>query len=160
MNITLPENFKIVQGLSPVTSNGGADSDYVCLKNIKKAYILVEATQAVGHATVFAPYQATAVAGTSAKVLANAVKIWENEDTASSDTLVRQTDAINLTVTADVKNKTVLFEIDPATLDTANNFDCIKLNVSDSSQATNFVSVTFILETKYAQATPPAAITD
>jgi len=132
---SLAENFKIVQGSAPVTSNGGFTADYVSLKNVNKAWILVEMTQAAAHATLLSPKQATAVAGTGVKVLANTVPIWANEDTATTDTLARQTDAVNYTVTADIKNKTVLFEIDPAVLDTANDFDCLTLVVADSSEA-------------------------
>jgi len=63
-------------------------------------------------------------------------------------------------VTADVKVKHVIFEIDAATLDMANDFDCIGCLVQDSSQATDFVSINYWLQERYAQATPPAAITD
>lgn len=159
--VTLAENFKVVQLQNPRTTNGGFTSDYVSLKNIKKATIIVELTQAVGHATAIAPKQASAVDGTGVKALTNACSIWSNEDTATADTLTKQTDATSYTVAADVKNKQIIFEIEPSiSLDIANGFDCIAINSADSSQATNFASITAILETRYPQATPPAAITD
>ena len=157
---SLAENFKIVQGANPKTTNGGFTADYVSLKNVNKAFILVELTQAAAHATLLTPKQATAVAGTGVKVLTNNCEILANEDTASADTLTRQTAAKNYTVTADIKNKTVIFEIDPATLDTANDFDCITITAADSSEATNFASVTYLLDMKYKEDVPPAAITD
>lgn len=163
MNTNLPENFKLVQLQSPKTTNGGFTSGYVSLKNCKKATIIVELKQAVGHATNFALSQAYAVAGTGAKVLTNECKIWSNEDVAASDTLVRQTDAKNYSVTADVKSKQIIFEVEPSIcmdINAATPFDCLGLVVSDSSQATNFASITAILETRYEQATPPAVITD
>ena len=39
-------------------------------------------------------------------------------------------------------------------------YDVLGCTISDSSQATNFVSVLYIIQTKYQEATPPAAITD
>lgn len=159
--LSLAEHFKIIDATAgPVTTNGGVTADYVTLKNALKAWIVVQLTQAVGHATLLSPRQATAVAGTAVKVLANAVRIWANEDTAASDTLVEQTAAVNYTVTNDVKKKLVIFEIDPDDLDVAGGFDCLNLLVGDSSQATNFISATFWIASRYKQANPPAAITD
>lgn len=161
MNFNLPEHCKIVDATAgPVTTNGGITADYVSLKNVHKAWIVVQLTQAVGHATVVAVRQATAVAGTGVKALANVVPCWENEDTAASDTLVRQTDAVSITVTADVKKKQVIFEVDPSALDLANSFDVLNFTVSNSSQATNFAAGQYILWMRYKEDTPPAAITD
>ena len=156
----LIENYKLVQLASPVTTNGGVTSDYVSLKNCNMAYVICNLKQAVGHATSLAVYQATAVAGTSAKAIANAVPIWMNADTAATDTLVAQTAAVSQAVAADVKSKQVVFQIDPALLDVANGFDCINIVVSDSSQATNFVAIDVLLDERYQGNQPPAAITD
>jgi hypothetical protein len=154
----LPSIFKIVQGTPPVTTTGGVTCDYVSLKNAVRAWIIAEFTQAVGHATVLGVNKATAVAPTGATAMTETQQIWVNEDTAASDTLVKATDAASETLTDDVKNKQVIMEIDPAKL--AAGYDCIAATISDSSQATNFVSVTYLIETRYPQATPPAAITD
>lgn len=156
--MNLFENFKIVQGLSPVTTNGGVTADYVSLKNAKKATIVVNLTQAVGDATTLTVNKATAVDGTGATAITVAQPILANEDVGASDTLVKQTDGVGYTVAADVKNKQVVIEIDPASL--GEGFDVITLVVGDSGQATNFVSVDYYLEAKYAQATPPSAIVD
>lgn len=159
--MTLVERNKIVQLLQPATSNGGKDSDWLSLKNAVRAWIIVNMTQAVGHATKLTINQATVVAGTDTKVLTNATRIWANEDVAASDALVRKTDAKDYTVTNDVKNKQVIFEINPAEcMDINNSFDCVGVNVADSSQATDFVSITAIIEQKYQAATPPSAIID
>ncbi len=156
--LTFPENLKIVDASGGcVTTNGGLTCDYVSLKNIKRAWILASFTQAVGHATGIDPKRATAVAGTGAAALGTAVPIWLNEDTATSDTLERQTDAVTENVAATVKKKQVLFQIDPATL---GDYDVLGCTVDDSSQATNFVSVVYFLETRYQSDTPPTAITD
>jgi hypothetical protein len=156
----LVENFKVVSGTTPVTTNGAVTGDYVSLKNCNKAWIVVKLTQAAAHATVLSPKQATAVDGTGVKVFANTLKINANEDVSASDTLAAQTAAVNYTVTADIANKVVVFEIDPADLDTANDFDCITISSSASSEATNFIDVTYYLDMKYKEDVPPAVITD
>ena len=158
---SLPEEYKIVDVTAGcVTTNGGVTTDIVSLKNAHKAWLMFQLTQAVGHATALVPWQCTNVAAGGAKVLTNVVPIWANEDTAASDALVAQTAAVNYTVTNDIKKKQVIFEIDPATLDVANGFDCIKVVIADSSQATDFVAGQFVLQERYKQATPPSAIID
>ncbi len=159
MNLNLPEKFKFVDATAgPVTTNGGVTLDYVSLKNAIKAWIVLQFTQAVGHATVIQPQMATAVAPTGATSITSAVEIWQNADTATSDTLVRATAATSLTLTNDIKKKMVVIEIDPAEF--GGSYDVLGCTISDSSQATNFVSGMYILQTRYGQATPPAAITD
>jgi len=144
----------------PVTTNGGVASDIISLKNVLRCQVYVMLTQAVGHATAIALQQATDVAGTGAKVFAKNVQIWANENIATNDTMVAQTAAVNYTVTNDIANKIVVFDVDPALLDVANNFDCIKVTVSDSSEATNFVNILAICDMKYKAATPPSVIID
>lgn len=156
--IHLTHDFKIVDATAgPVTTNGGVTSDVVSLKNAIKAWVVLQFTQAVGHATVVTLKQATDVAaGTNATGPSS--NIWANETTAASDTLVKQTSGTTYTLTADVKKKQVVIEVDPAAFTAG--YDCLYFTVSDSSQATNFVAGQFFLETRYPQATPPAAITD
>ena len=154
---SLPFANKIVQLLAPATTNSGKTSDVISLKNAIRATIIVELTQAVGHATVVALRQATDVAaGTNAAGPAS--QLWANEDTAAADTLVNQPVAASYTVTNDIKNKQVIIEVDPAAL--TEGYDCVYVTLSDSSQATNFASVTAVIRENYQQATPPAAITD
>jgi hypothetical protein len=159
--MSFPEEFKIVDASAgPVTTNGGVTCDFVSLKNAHKAWIVASFTQAVGHATGIDPTQSTVVAGTDAKALTTNVPIWLNEDTAASDTLVAQTAAKTLNVTNNIKKKQVIFEIDPSGFDVEDGFDVLGCTVDDSSEATNFVSVLYILQMRYKQATPPTAITD
>jgi hypothetical protein len=156
--VCLPEHYKIVHGTSPVTTNGGVTAGYVSLKNVNRAYVLVSLTQAASHTTAITIEQATAVAGTSTTAITNTVPIWANEDTDTSDTLTRQTDAVSYTVGAGTTDMMIVFQIDPAGL--ADGYECITAKADDSSEAANFITVTYLLDTKYKQATPPAAITD
>lgn len=158
MKTNLPFSHKIVSlSKGPVTTNGGITSDVVSLKNAIKATILISMTQAVGHATVFTLKQATDVAAAT-NADGPASRLWLNEDVASSDTLVAQTAAAACTVTNNIKKKMIVFEVDPAAL--TDGYDCIYVDVSDSSQATNFADISVLIETNFQKATPPAAITD
>ena len=154
----LPENFKVVQLASPETTNTGKTSDYISLKNCHRCTIIVDLTQAVGHATQISINKATAVAPAGATAITAVVPVWSNEDCGASDTLVKQTSAVNYTVAADVKDKQIIFQIDPTTL--GDTYDVIGVVCADSSQGSNFWNVTALLETRYPQGTPPAAITD
>ncbi len=158
MKPNLPFSHKIVsltQG--PVTTNGGVTSDIVSLKNAIKATIVIDVTQAVGHATAFSLRQSSNVSA-GATAAGPTSRIWANEDVAASDTLVAQTAAASYTVTNDIKKKQIVIEVDPASL--TDGYPCIYLTAADSSQATNFMNATVFIETNYQRATPPAAITD
>lgn len=155
----IPANLKPVQMFSPKTTNASLSSQVISLKNAHKAWVVFEFTQAVGHATTPTLIQASAIAGTGNKA-GPTVDIWANEDTAATDTLVKKTAGASYAVTNDIKNKQVVFEIDPTRLDVNNGFDCIYFTIATSSQATNFVSATAYLLPAYQQATPPSAILD
>lgn len=142
-----------------VTTNGGVTGRYISLKNVRYVWLKLQFTQAVGHATVVTLTQATAVAGTAVKT-GPVCNVWLNEDTAATDTLVKQTSAATVTLTNNVKKKMVVIAVDPASLDINNGFDVIGFTVSDSSQATNFVAGSYECEMSYAQATPPTVLTD
>lgn len=154
----LPFTHKIVSlSQGPVTTNGAITSDVISLKNAIRATVIVDLTQAVGHASVVSVRQATAVDGVT-NAAGPVCQAWLNEDVASSDTLVKQTDAAAITVTNNIKKKQIVFEIDPAAL--TDGYDCVYVTVGDSSQATNFANITALVRTNFQQATPPAVITD
>jgi hypothetical protein len=159
MSINLPEQFKIVDATAgPVTTNGGVTGDYVSLKNAVEAYLVLQFTQAAAHATSIQPTKATAVAGTGATNITVSQQIWSNLDTATSDTLVARTAATSYALPSTTKKMQVIFRIDPQSL--GSDYDVLGFTVSDSSQATNFVSGQYFILERYQQATPPAAITD
>jgi hypothetical protein len=62
---------------------------------------------------------------------------------------VRQTDAANFTTDAGVKTKKVIFEIDPAKLDVAGGFDCIRI-VTGASNAANITAAQVFIVPSYA----------
>jgi len=157
MNISIPTKLKVVQAFAPKTTNAALTSQVVTLKGAVKAWLVLHFTQAAGFASTPTIKQATDIAaGTNAA--GPTCRIWANEDTAATDTLVAQTAGASYAVAADVKNKTVIFEIDPASL--TDGYDCVYCTIATSSQATNFVSGEWLLQANFQQATIPSAILD
>lgn len=160
MITTLVEKFKVVQAVEPKTTNAAIVGDYVSLKNVINATVIVNLTQAVAHATAVTLYQAKDVSGTEAKTFAVDVPIWANEDTSSGDALVRQTNGVSYQVSNTAKNKQIVFHIDPSKLDINNGFTCLNVRIGASTQATNFACAEFILDSKYAGDVPSSVVVD
>ncbi len=152
---SLPANLKIVPLLAPTTTNGGVSSRRVGTSGFHKVWLVAELKQAVGHATVATLTQATAVTG-GTTATGPASQNWTNNDAAAGDTLTKNAAATVVTVAADVKSKQIVFEVLPE--DLTSGYAYVYLALGDSSQATNFVSVTAYGLPRYAQATPPTAV--
>lgn len=156
----LSEQYKIVAATAgSVTTNGGVTLDNVSLKNVKQAWILLFFLQAATHATVFTPKLGTAVAAAATAITFSA-DWWKNPDVSLTDTLVKQTAATTVACTAGTTNQILLIKIDPAQVAAQGAYDVLGGVVTTSGEVTNFVTGLYLLETKYEQATPPAAITD
>jgi hypothetical protein len=155
----LAENTKVIGLLKPAADAAGRTGRWITIKDAQRAWIVVYLDQGNAATVLLTPRQASAVAGTGSKVLANAVQIWANLDTATSDVLVRQTDAVNFTTDAGVKEKIVLFQIELASLDIAGGFDCITV-ATGASNVANTTSAFAELETRYSQATLPRVDVD
>jgi hypothetical protein len=150
--VHIPNKVKPVNLLAPATDAAGRTSAvYASLKNAIRAWIVVYITQGAANTVQLDPVQATAVAGTSSKAV-TAVPIWSNLDVATNDTLTSRTAAVNYTTDAGVKNKIVVFQIDPSNcMDIANSFDCIGLTTGASS-ASNITSALLFVDEKYSDA--------
>jgi len=155
---SIPQRLPLIEAITPQAGDAITGA-YISLKNAHRALVLVHINQANAATVAISIEQATAVAGTGSKVITNVVPIWANQDCVASDALVKQTDAVNFTTSAAVKHKLVVFQIDPETLDMANGFDCITVKTGGSNAA-NITSAVYLLEPRYAQATPPSAIID
>jgi hypothetical protein len=158
----IPETCFPVDLLAPATDSAGRTSGvYVSLKNAHRAFIVVYITQGAANTILLSPVQATVVAGTDSKVLANVLQIWSNLDVAAAQTFTKRTAAVNYTTDAGVKNKIVVFQVDPAQMDDANGFDCIGLTTGASS-ASNITSALLFIEPRYPAAgdAHPSYITD
>jgi len=159
IQFSLPEHAKCVEAITP-QAGAAITGDYVSLKTCHKCFIVVHINQANAATVAITVEQATAVAGTGTTAITNVVPIWANEDCAASDTLVAQTAAVSFTTSAAVKHKTIIFEIDPATLNVASGFDCITVKTGASNAANITSAMYYLTPLRYGQATPPATITD
>jgi hypothetical protein len=157
MNVSLPTRFKIVTAFAPKTTNAALTSVAVTLKNAVKAWLILNFTQAVGFASTPTIKQATDVAiGTNAA--GPTCRIWSNLDVATTDTLVERTAAASYALSTATTNMLVIFEIDPALL--TDGYDVVYCTIATSSQASDFVSGEWVLQTNFVQTTPPSAIID
>lgn len=147
----LPQDAVPVQTLKPAADAAGRSGEGVSLKNALMAWIVYHIDQGNAATIALAPEQCTAVAGTGNKAIP-AVPIWANQDFGTASPLTRQTDAVSLTTSAAVKQKMVIFQIDPAKLDTANGYDCIR-GVTGASNAANITEATVWISPRYPQAT-------
>ena len=155
---TFVQKYKVVTGTPVATTNGGITCDYISVKNAHRVIIIAELLQAASHATALGVNQATAVDATGAAAMSATFPIWKNANVSASDTLVRGTDAATVSATVGTTNQLLVIEVNTDKL--TDGYDCIAATLSDSSQATNYATVTYLIETRYPQATPPAAITD
>jgi hypothetical protein len=124
------------------------------------AWIVVLLEQTTGHETLIQPLVATSVLPAGATSITFATDIWVNENTRASDTLVKQTNATGFSVAGDVASKMVVIRIDPSDVVAQGSaYDCISCTIEASKQG-NYVAGVYVLQERYAQETPPAAIID
>ncbi len=154
---SLPEKYKIVQLYVGQGTTAQVTTDTINLKNAQMCWLVVNLDTTASSACLVTPMRATDVTPTGGVVLANVVPIWVNVNVAATDTLVRATAALNYTTIADAYYKQLIFEIDPANL--GSTYDCVYMTLG-ALAATEALCVEAIIETRYPQATPPAAITD
>lgn len=164
----LAERMKIVNGFVPQSANGGLTADYVSMKNYNHATIIITcgAMPATCNITV---NRATAVAATGATTYSfdrywiNAnVNGYHDEDATSTDTLTSTTGASGTIATGATANQMIIIEIDAEQIRSGGTtaYDCIAAVVSDPSAA-DYMSCVYIMSgARYAQDTPPTAITD
>ena len=135
-SFTLPDQAQVITLLGPAADAAGRTSAAAAsLKHAHKAYLVFVLNQGNAATILLTPQQATAVAKTGAKAIP-AVPIWANQDEAATSLLTRQADAVNFTTDAAVKQKRVIFEVDPSKLDVAGGFDCL-LAITGASNVAN-----------------------
>lgn len=157
---TLPEEAKIVRALAPAADAAGRNGAFVSLKGAHKCYIRAHINQGNAATVALTVQQATTIAGAGAKAITGNMRIWSNLDASANDTLVRRTDATSYTTDAGVADKQVIMEIDPASLDVAGGFDCIRV-ITGASNVANITEAEYILTPlRYPAATPPSAVVD
>lgn len=156
-SFTLAEDAIVIQLLAPAADAAGRTSSYFSLKTFHKAFLLVSITQGNAATILLSLLQASAVAGTGSKA-GPTVPIWSNLDTTVAGMTAR-TAAATYTTDAGVKNKVVIFQIDPAALDQANGFDCIGISTG-ASNAANITAAMLIGSPRYPGPSQPSVLID
>lgn len=137
LNGRLDEQTYLVQATSMVALTGaGGDAAYVSMKNYRRVTVVIDilnATTVTG--TVVTLKQATAVAGTGEKALAF-TRMLSNVDVAAAQTMVETAVAANTFTsnTTNSKRLRYIIEVDSESLDSANGFDCFRVD-ADSAVA-------------------------
>jgi hypothetical protein len=153
----LAEHCKFVTGLAPIADATGT-TDYVSMKGCDRCTVVVmvdNGTTVTGSAITLT--QATAVAGTGAKVVSGSLDTrggWKCIDTAAGDTLSALTvsSAAFTTDTTNAKNGIYIVDVLAEDLDVAGGFDC--LSAVNASGANLVMSILYILWPLRYGATP------
>lgn len=161
MNQLLVENYKVV-GLNEAKNYTGAAAGtvWLSLKNYNHiTYVIKTGAWAAGTAAVTL-LQATAVAGTGSKALAFGFPFVWISTVATADTQTK-TAVVSNTFNLDTANTVYVVEVDAASLDVTNNFDCIRLAIASPGANADFYDTTaFLGSARYKQAALPSAIID
>jgi hypothetical protein len=146
MHISLPEKFKIVEGDTYALGNATMTLDNVSLKNVQMAWIVLRFDNNTGGAVVVNPLIGTNVTTCATAITFNA-DYWYNADTGTTD--------------AGATDSMVIVRVDPAAVAAQGaTYDCLGCTVTGGAQVGDFWNGFYILETRYPQATPPAAISN
>lgn len=157
---SLPYQIPPVSLLPPAADAAGRTSSYRSLKNALKAYVVAEVNQGNAATVLLTLLQAKDVSGTSSKALTGVVPIWLENDTSTSDALVAQAAAANFTTDASLKNKIVVFEIEPEQcMDVANGFRSIAISTG-ASNAANITRAELLVLGSYQGVSQPSTYTN
>jgi len=148
MNL-IPTTVLPIAGLPPAADAAGRIGDWINTRGAKMIYIVAHVNQGNAATVLLSVLQATSAAGAGSKAV-DVVPIFTNLDTDAGNAFTRQTNAATYTTDAAVKNKIVVFVLDPATLDMGNGFKYISLSTGASNVA-NITSALYMIEMSYQQ---------
>lgn len=142
-----------VGAFEPLDLQTARNGDYVSLKNAGHVTVLFyKGAGTDNDDPVLTFQQATAVAGTGVKSLSVITEYWKKEaatDLTGTGVWTRVTQAISATVSpGDPSAQDVgmyVFEIDAASFDVANGFDCLRVNVADTGSNAQLGTIVYVL---------------
>lgn len=162
-NVNLTEQAKVVVALGPRVPSSSTP-DFVSLKGYNRCTVQIVQTKTTGvTGSAITITQATDVSNTSGKTLAftEAFRALNTGAGGNTDTLASFAVSSN-TFTTDTTNSVTdlyVIELHEGMLDTANDFDCIRVNTGDAVNATIAVIYT-LWPAKFGKNQPPSAIVD
>lgn len=152
MSHNLVENGQIEVLAVPIDTTGAAvASDWISLKDYSHATIIITQGAWAGGTPAVTLKQATVVAGTDTKALGFD---WMWTKTGLTGTTYTKTavtsDTFNLTATA---NSITVIEVEAASLDVDNGFDCFQLAIASPGANADLISAVVVLTgARYPQA--------
>lgn len=153
---SIPYQLPPISLLVPAADAAGRTSGYRSLRNAVKAYIVAEINQGNAATVLLSVLQAKDTSGTGSKAI-NSVANWLVADTSVTDALVAQVAAATATTSAALKDKIVVFELEPdVALDVAGGFNHIAISTG-ASNAANITEAKLYILGAYEQATPPTS---
>jgi hypothetical protein len=156
----LPEKYKIVNLYGGATNGIAAGTDYICCKNAHRVTFLIYTWGTTATTFVLSLREATDVAAGTTSAVTKVWPAWKVISTIATDALTKvATDAASLTIDPDGTDSTLLAVIQWDPSKHAAGYDCISV-WGTTGNAADYCTITAIIEERYAQAIPPAAITD
>jgi hypothetical protein len=157
----LVDRAQIVQALEAKNYTGAAGTGaYISLKNAGHVTIVIQTGAWAGGTAAVTLKQATAIAGTANKALSFGTQ-YTNVAGTTTD-LLTATAVASDTFNLSAANATHVIEVDAASLDIANGFDCLSLQVASPGANADLYAAFYVVDgpLRYAGVTPPSAITD
>ena len=159
---SLPENCRIIEGLSPRVGGAGGSvlGAYISVKQYEKVYIVIHYAEVDGTSEVFGVMKSPLISGVGGIPTTELWRIWSNLDCAASDLLVERTAATSYAIGTGTTHKIIVFEVDPAAL--SEGYDCIAGYGLSGIAATETYSMLYFGVPRYAGRvlTAPTALTD
>lgn len=155
MGRNLVENAAIEVGAVPIDTTGAAvTGDYVSMKGFDHLTIIIQQGAWAGGTPAVTLKQATNVGNTLSDEKALSFS-WRWTKVALTGTTYTKTpvssDTFNLPATANTIN---VIEVDAASLDGDNGFDCVRVAIASPGANADLICVTYILsEPRFSQAT-------
>jgi hypothetical protein len=147
-NFCLPEHLKVVECTAPQVGAAAAITGaYLDIAQVQMVWVVVHYAQADGTSITWRVNKATALVGTGATALTVVQPIWSNLDQATSDLLVRQTDAVSYASGTGATHKTIIFQVDPSSLGATFNF--ISGGSTTAIAAGQYVSIDYYVLPRY-----------
>ena len=143
----IPEGLKPIQAIVP-QAGGAITGDYINLAQVEKLWIIVQQAGAAANTMAITIEKATGDAAGNIAIT-EAVPIWSDLDTPTSDLLVKRTDAVSYTTDAGVTAKLIVFEINPDKLGATYTWIVVK---TGASAAANITSALYLAKLKYESA--------
>lgn len=161
------QKYDIIPGIVPADLQTAQSGDYISMKGCEKvAVVFFKAAGTAGDDPTLTLRQATSVGGGSVKDLACIDEYYIKQGTLTAVeqfTKTTQTAAatIAMNATSAESQALVVFEVDAASLDVANGFDCIVVNVGDVGTNAQLGCLLYIPQhLRYAGELPQSAIVD